>query len=225
MSEQLLHTATIVVRTLTSLRWPTMVLKQCCVSKSHHFTKLSLELNTYARPLVTLELQRLMINEPRFIRLRCLYYFSFLVMLECDVNCLLICRDQIRGMLPCDQEVFVLKEQGLRDDVFMALQPVQATLIDDVPHDHICVLAREGNVINTKSRTPLCKKCTEVWKQAPLPFCFVFFILFFFFTLEPVTSRAPSESYFITLTADLWPLKETLLSPFSRLKILTAPSS
>lgn len=31
---------------LTSLRWPTMVLKQCCVSRSHHFTKLSLELKS-----------------------------------------------------------------------------------------------------------------------------------------------------------------------------------
>ena len=29
---------------LTSLRWPTSVRKQCCVSRSQNFTKLSLEL-------------------------------------------------------------------------------------------------------------------------------------------------------------------------------------
>lgn len=49
-------------------------------------------------------------------------------------------------MLPCDQEVLVFEEQGLCDDVFMASQPVQPTLIDDVPHDHVCVLMGEEKV-------------------------------------------------------------------------------
>lgn len=47
-------------------------------------------------------------------------------------------------MLPGNQEVFVFEKQGLCDDVFMASQSVQTTLIDDVPHNHICVLRWEG---------------------------------------------------------------------------------
>lgn len=44
-------------------------------------------------------------------------------------------------------------------------------------------------------------------------------------TLDPVTSRAPSASYWILVTADLWPLKETLVSPLNKLKMRTLPSS
>lgn len=46
---------------------------------------------------------------------------------------------------PCDQEVLVFEEQGLCDDIFVALQPVQPALIDDVPHNHICILKGEEN--------------------------------------------------------------------------------
>ncbi|KAG7240374.1 hypothetical protein INR49_026945, partial [Caranx melampygus] len=53
------------------------------------------------------------------------------------------------GVLPGDQEVLVSEEQSLCDDVFVSPQPVQTTLIDDVPHNHICVLQEEeeGEVI------------------------------------------------------------------------------
>lgn len=49
-------------------------------------------------------------------------------------------------LLPGDQEVLAFDEQGLCDDVFMTFQPVQTALIDDVPHDHICVLKEEEKV-------------------------------------------------------------------------------
>lgn len=49
------------------------------------------------------------------------------------------------AVLPGDQEVLVSEEQGLRDEVFMASQPVQSTFVDDVPHDNICVL-KQGHI-------------------------------------------------------------------------------
>lgn len=86
-------------------------------------------------------------------------------------------------MLPCDQQVLVFEEQGLCDDVFMASQPVQPTLIDDVPHDHICVLTGEEKVINVinKPGNEAAHKPEQRPRKTRL-------------TLEPVTSRAPSLS-------------------------------
>lgn len=59
----------------------------------------------------------------------------------------------VSGVLPCDQEVLVFEEQGLRDDVFMASQPVQPTFIDDVPHDHIRVLKSTPNEKKNNNKT------------------------------------------------------------------------
>lgn len=47
------------------------------------------------------------------------------------------------AVLPGDQKVLVPEEQGLCDQVFVASQPVQPTFVDDVPHDHICVLKQQ----------------------------------------------------------------------------------
>ena len=52
--------------------------------------------------------------------------------------------------LPGDQEVLVSEKQSLCDDVFMTSQSVQTTLIDDVPHDHICVLKEEEEQVIKK---------------------------------------------------------------------------
>lgn len=52
----------------------------------------------------------------------------------------------MKGVLPCDEEVLVFEEQGLRDHVLMSPQPVQPALINDVPHDHICVLREEKGI-------------------------------------------------------------------------------
>lgn len=90
-----------------------MVLKQCCVSRSHHFTKLSLELWTRQNPA---DATQLTASEQR--------------------------RYSFEARLPRDQEVLVLEEQGLCDEVFMASQPVQSTFVDDVPHDNVGVLKR-----------------------------------------------------------------------------------
>lgn len=97
----------------TSLRCPTMVLKQCCVSRSHHFTKLSLELWTRQNPSATTQLTAS--EQGRY---------------------------QFEAQLPRHQEVLVFEEQGLCDEVFMAFQPVQSTFVDDVPHDNVGVLKR-----------------------------------------------------------------------------------
>lgn len=59
-------------------------------------------------------------------------------------------REQILVLvLPRDQEVLVFEEQGLGDDVFMSPQPVQSTFVDDVPHDHVCVLQRQETITTT----------------------------------------------------------------------------
>lgn len=64
-------------------------------------------------------------------------------------------RQQVKAVLPRDQEVLVFEEQGLRDDVFVASEPVQPTLIDDVPHDHVCVLKGGGKCNN------MCNACCD----------------------------------------------------------------
>lgn len=64
-------------------------------------------------------------------------------------------RQQVKAVLPRDQEVLVFEEQGLGDDVFVASEPVQPTLIDDVPHDHVCVLKGGGKCNN------MCNACCD----------------------------------------------------------------
>lgn len=72
---------------------------------------------------------------------------------------------------PGNQEVLVFEEQCLCDNVFVALQPVQSALIDDVPHDHVCVLKRRKktkkgksiiaiNLLNQRNH-PICKPGTK----------------------------------------------------------------
>lgn len=90
-----------------------MVLKQCCVSRSHHFTKLSLELWTRQNPAATTQLTAS--EQGRY---------------------------EFEAQLPRDQEVLVFEEQGLCDEAFVASQPVQSTFVDDVPHDNVGVLKR-----------------------------------------------------------------------------------
>lgn len=60
-----------------------------------------------------------------------------------------VCNVIIVPVLPRDQEVLFFEEQGLCDDIFVASQSVQPTLIDDVPHDHICVLIREKTSLSS----------------------------------------------------------------------------
>lgn len=73
----------------------------------------------------------------------------------------------LKGVLPRHQEVLVFEEQGLCDDVFMASQPVQPTLIDDVPHDHIRVLKKEakGNNMLRTRRDQYARKPTNLDTQ------------------------------------------------------------
>ena len=42
--------------------------------------------------------------------------------------------------LPGDQQVLLLQEKDLSDSILVSFQPVQTALIDDVPHNDICIL-------------------------------------------------------------------------------------
>lgn len=63
-----------------------------------------------------------------------------------------------RHALPGDQEILVFDEQGLCDDVFVSSKSVQTTLVDDVPHNHICVLQE-------KCLQMFVSHCTQVVKD------------------------------------------------------------
>lgn len=41
---------------------------------------------------------------------------------------------------PGDQQVLLLQEKDLSDSILVSFQPVQAALIDNIPHDDICIL-------------------------------------------------------------------------------------
>ena len=75
-------------------------------------------------------------------------------------------------MLPRDQEVLIFEEQGLGDDIFMSSQSVQPTLIDDVPHDHICVLRRQEKVtvclMHAVTNTPQTCSAESDWNSTDL---------------------------------------------------------
>lgn len=87
---------------------------------------------------------------------------------------------------PGNQEVLVFEEQCLCDNVFVALQPVQSALIDDVPHDHVCVLKRRKK---TKKRANQALRLICSTKET-----IQYVNLALKRTLDPVTSRAPSAS-------------------------------
>lgn len=66
----------------------------------------------------------------------------------------------LKGAAPGHQEVLVFEEQRLCDNVFVALQPVQSALIDDVPHNHVCVLRREDKRLRKRKKK---KKAYKHW--------------------------------------------------------------
>ena len=55
-------------------------------------------------------------------------------------------------VLPGNQKVPVLEEESLCDGIFVPLQPVQTTLVDYVPHYHICILNNGDTTIILQTR-------------------------------------------------------------------------
>lgn len=61
--------------------------------------------------------------------------------------------------LPCNQQIFVLQEQNLCDCIFVSFESVQTALIDDIPHNHICVLQHNIEIDSSS--------CKNVYGQQP----------------------------------------------------------
>lgn len=63
---------------------------------------------------------------------------------------------------PGDQQVFLLQEKDLSDSILVSFQPVQTALIDDIPHDDICILKQTECLHGTG--ICLCKTSTSTMR-------------------------------------------------------------
>lgn len=60
---------------------------------------------------------------------------------------------------PGDQQVLLLQEKDLSDSILVSFQPVQTALVDDIPHNDICILEQRECLQGTS--ICLCKMSTS----------------------------------------------------------------
>lgn len=60
---------------------------------------------------------------------------------------------------PGDQQILLLQEKDLSDSILVSFQPVQTALVDDIPHNDICILEQRECLQGTS--ICLCKMSTS----------------------------------------------------------------